>query len=51
MFEKLMMKSDECILKAIEYSKKGDENLSKFYLSAGKGFKKRAMMLTLEEVI
>ena len=41
-YEELMNKSDECCRKAIQYTKKQDWYMSKFYRNASYGFKIRA---------
>ena len=48
-YEKLMNKSDECCLKAIDFAKKNDWNMAKFYKNASIGFKKKALNLTFEQ--
>ena len=48
-YEKLMNKSDECCLKAIDFAKKNDWSMAKFYKNASIGFKEKALNLTLEQ--
>ena len=48
-YEKLMNKSDECCLKAIDFAKKNDWNMATFYKNASIGFKEKALNLTLEQ--
>ena len=48
-YEELMNKSDECCLKAIDFAKKNDWNMAKFYKNASIRFKKKALNLTLEQ--
>lgn len=48
-YEELMNKSDECCLKAIEFAKKKDCYMARFWKNASVGFKKKALNLTLEQ--
>lgn len=49
-YEYLMNKSEECIAKAIDFKKKGEEDLSRFMQNAGVGYKSKAYELLIEEV-
>ena len=44
-YEKLMNKSDECCLKAIEFARKGDWNMAIFWKNASIGYKEKALNL------
>ena len=48
-YEELMNKSYECCLKAIDFAKKNDWSMAKFYKNASIGFKEKALNLTLEQ--
>ena len=46
-YEKLIEKSEECCLKAVEFFKNGDLNMSKFWKNASDAFKKKARELKI----
>ena len=46
-YEELMNKSDECCMKAIEFSKKGDWNMATFWKKASIGYKEKARNLKI----
>ena len=48
-YERLMNKSDECCIKAIEFCKKGDCAMATFFKNASIGFKEKALKLTIEQ--
>ena len=44
-YEKLMNKSNECCLKAIEFARKGDWNMVIFWKNVSVGYKEKALNL------
>lgn len=48
-YEKLMNKSDDCCIKAIEFYKKGENELAIFYKNASFGYRQMALKLSIEE--
>ena len=47
-YEKLMNKSNDCCIKAIEFCKKGENKLAKFYKNASVGYRQKALKLSIE---
>lgn len=51
MFKKYMQQAMNCQIRAREYLDKGEVNLAIFYMNAAKGYKEKAVGLTLKEAI
>ena len=51
MFKKYMKQAMNCQIRAREYLDKGEVNLAIFYMNAAKGYKEKAVGLTLKEAI